>query len=71
MASIRVFKCFKPLEVIASGNSAILFFLNNVTFLTSKKHFLLLLVKKKSNRVFSPNFFSGAISLYLDNLPYL
>ena len=47
---------FKPLEVTASGNSAIPFFLESVTFLTSIKDFCLFSETKKSNLVFFPNF---------------
>ena len=39
MASIRVSKCFDPLVVIASGNSAVFLSLKRVTFLTSRKFF--------------------------------
>ena len=39
MASIRVNKCLIPLAVGASGNSAVSFFLNKVTFLTSTNIF--------------------------------
>ena len=37
MASIRAFKCFEPLDVIASGNSTIFSFLINVTLFRDKK----------------------------------
>jgi len=39
MASIRVSKCFDPLVVIASGNSAVFSSLKRVTFFTSRKLF--------------------------------
>tara|TARA_A100001015_G_C14744254_1_gene614937 strand:- start:330 stop:770 length:441 start_codon:yes stop_codon:yes gene_type:complete len=45
--------------VIESGNSAIFFFLESVTFFTSIKVLSFLLVNKKSNLVFNPNFVSG------------
>ena len=51
MASIRVFKCLEPLDVIASGNSAIFSSLNRVTFLTSTNIFFLFFSIKKSNLV--------------------
>ena len=60
-AFINSLKCFVPRAVIASGNSAILFSLTRVTFLTSKKYFSLLLEIKKSNLVFSENFTSDFI----------
>ena len=50
--------CFSPLEVTASGNSAILFSLERVTFLTSIKVSFVFSVNKKSNLVFLPNFTS-------------
>ena len=51
MASIRVSKCFEPLLVIASGNSAVSLPLKRVTFLTSMKLFFLFFSTKKSKRV--------------------
>lgn len=51
MASIRVSKCFEPLDVIASGNSAVFLSLKRVTFLTSTKFFCLPFLTKKSNLV--------------------
>ena len=59
MELINFTKCFKPLDVIASGNSANSFFLTNVTFLTS----IMLLSHKKSNLVSFENLNSGLISL--------
>ena len=50
--------CFKPLVVTASGNSAIPFCLERVTFFTSIKTFLFSFITKKSNLVLSPNFTS-------------
>ena len=61
------FICFRPLEVIVSGNSARLFSLDKVTFLTSKKALLFLLKTKKSNLVFSPNFTSDLIFIIFLN----
>ena len=61
MAVIRVFKCFDPLEVIASGNSAIFLSLNNVTFLTSTNIFCLFFSTKKSNLVSLSKKTSGLI----------
>ena len=51
MASIRVSKCFDPLAVIASGNSAIFLSLKRVTFFTSRKLFCPFFSIKKSNLV--------------------
>ena len=48
---MRAFKCLEPLDVIASGNSAIFFSLSNVTFLTSTNIFCLSFSMKKSNLV--------------------
>ena len=39
MALISSNRCFEPLEVIASGNSAVFLSLKSVTFLTSTKIF--------------------------------
>ena len=47
--------CFSPLVVTESGNSAIPFFLESVTFLTSIKVFFLFFDIKKSNLVSFPN----------------
>ena len=66
-ASISSFKCFEPLNVFASGNSAIPFFLNKVTFLTSIKDFILFFSIKKSNLVLLPNFCSLLIVKSLPN----
>ena len=69
MASIRVFKCFEPLDVTASGNSAIFSFLNNVTFLTSTNIFCLFFSIKKSNLVSLLKKTSGFIlSLFFNSL---
>ena len=38
MASIRVNRCFEPLEVTASGNSEVFLSLNKVTFLTVEEY---------------------------------
>ena len=66
MASIRVSKCFDPLEVIASGNSAVFLSLKRVTFLTSTKIFCLFFSIKKSNLVSLLKKTSGLIkSLFL------
>ena len=64
---MRFSKCFLPLVVIESGNSAFPVLLLKVTLLTSKKAFLLffVLTKRKSNLVFLPNFFSALTSSYL------
>ena len=62
MAVIRVFKCLVPLEVTASGNSAIFSSLNNVTFLTSTNIFCFFFVIKKSNRVSLSKKTSGFIT---------
>ena len=51
MASISVSKCLDPLEVTASGNSAVSLSLNKVTFFTSTKLFWLFFSIKKSNLV--------------------
>ena len=51
MASISVLRCFDPLVVTASGNSAVFSSLNKVTFLTSTNIFLLFFSIKKSNLV--------------------
>ena len=51
MASISVSKCFEPLVVMASGNSAVFLSLNKVTFLTSTKIFCFSFSTKKSNLV--------------------
>ena len=51
MASIRVSKCFDPLVVIASGNSAVFLSLKRVTFFTSRKLFCPFFSIKKSNLV--------------------
>jgi hypothetical protein len=51
MASISVLRCFDPLEVTESGNSAVFSSRNNVTFLTSTNIFLLFFSIKKSNLV--------------------
>ena len=51
MASIRVSRCFEPLEVTASGNSAVFLSLKRVTFFTSTKIFCLFFSIKKSNLV--------------------
>ena len=51
MASISANKCLDPLEVIASGNSAVFFSLKRVTFLTSIKLFCSFFSIKKSNLV--------------------
>ena len=56
---------FVPREVIESGNSAILSFLDRVTFFTSRKHFFLLSEIKKSNLVLSENLTSALILLNL------
>ena len=69
MASIRVNRCFDPLDVIASGNSAVFLSLNKVTFLTSTKLFWLFFSNKKSNRVSLLKNTSGLItSLFLSSL---
>ena len=68
LAFTSSFKCLVPLDVIASGNSAIFFFLNKVTFLTSRKHFSFLLLRRKSNRVFLENLTSLFISVNLFSL---
>ena len=54
-----------PRDVTASGDSAIFFSLNKVTFFTSRKHFSLSLLKKKSNLVLSENLTSRLIFLNL------
>ena len=54
--------CFNPLEVTASGNSAISFFLQRVTFLTSINDLSFFFNTRKSNLVLVPNFVSGLIS---------
>ena len=69
MASIRVSKCFDPLEVTASGNSAVSLFLKRVTFFTSIKIFCFFFSTKKSNRVSSLKKTSDFIfSLFLSYL---
>ena len=59
--------CLRPLEVTASGNSAIPFFRESVTFFTSINAFNLFFAIKKSNLVLSPNLVSGFISIFLSN----
>ena len=74
MASIRVSKCFDPLEVIASGNSAVFLSLKRVTFLTSTKLFWLFFSMRKSNLVsllkktsgFTISLFSNSFIRFLD-----
>ena len=70
-AFISSFKCLIPRAVTASGNSATLFILDKVTFLTSKKHLFFLLDIKKSNLVLSVNFTSGFILSNLIDLKFL
>ena len=60
---INIFKCFKPLSVIASGNSATTSLVINVTFLTSNK----LLSHKKSNLVSDEYLNSGLMLLVFLN----
>ena len=67
MASIRVFRCFDPLDVIASGNSAVFGFLNKVTFLTSIKFFWLFFSIKKSNLVSLLKKISAFLLVIFDN----
>ena len=59
--SINFLRCFEPLEVIASGNSAILSFLLSVTFFTSIKN----LSHKKSNLV-SLEYLNSALLFLID-----
>ena len=66
MAVIRVFKCLEPLEVTASGNSAVFLSLNNVTFLTSTNIFCLFFSIKKSNLVSLSKKTSGLILSLFD-----
>ena len=69
MASIRVSKCLLPLDVIASGNSAVFLSRKRVTFLTSTKIFCLFFSIKKSNLVSLLKKTSGLIkSLFLSSL---